>query len=240
MQPASIPGCGTVGNSQAAPPCRASCRLRSNRVAQSSWATASSSSTSTAAIQPSIPDYQYVDRQLHQRGLPSAEALASLPLELAHFDRYNPGQGAIELTVEALVAVDGAAEELDLFVRAVRWLARRELDQQLPSPTDTGHILVTSTEFAHDEGVELNRLQLAKILALPRVEWLTIGSGGPGEQEPIWQVTLDKSIRRYADVKTVDDYLAIKQRAAAEAASSRRPRGRRDSLTRARRRRDRD
>jgi hypothetical protein len=161
--------------------------------------------------------YQYVDRQPHQRGLPSAEALASLPLELAHFDRYSPGQGATELTVEALVAVEGSAEELDLFVRAVRWLARRELDYELPSPTDTGHVLLTSTEFARDEGVELDRLHLAKILALLRVEWLTISSGGPGEQEPIWQVTVDQRIRPYADVSAVDDYLAIKKRLAAEA-----------------------
>ena len=163
------------------------------------------------------PSYQYVDRQLHQRGLPSAEALASLPLELAHFDRYSPGQGAIELTVQALVAVDGSAEELGLFVRAVRWLARRELDYELPSPTDTGHVVLTSTEFARDEGVELDRLHLTKLLALLRVEWLTISSGGPGEQEPIWQVTVDEGIRPYADVTTVDDYLAIKQRLVAKA-----------------------
>lgn len=112
------------------------------------------------------PSYQYVDRHLHRAGMPSTEVLASLPLELAQFDRYSPSLRAIELTVEALTAVDGAREELELFLRALRWLARRERDYEPPSPTETGRVMSTSTEFARDEELELDRLQLAKVLAL--------------------------------------------------------------------------
>jgi hypothetical protein len=103
------------------------------------------------------PSYRYDERQLHRGGLPSAEALASLPLEFARFDRYSPTLKQIELTVEALAAIDGAEEELDLLIRAVRWLARRERDYESPSPTDTGSVIVTSTDFARDEGLDLDR-----------------------------------------------------------------------------------
>lgn len=163
------------------------------------------------------PSYQYVDHQLHRGGLPSAEVLASLPLELAQFDRYNPSLKQIELTIEALAALEGTEDELGLFIRAVRWLARRERDYEPPSPIDTGRVVVTSTEFTSGEGLELDRMRLAKILALLRVEWLTIGSGGPGEEEPIWQVTVDERIRAYAEVASVGEYLATKHRIAEEA-----------------------
>src|SRR5579863_7025090 len=109
------------------------------------------------------PSYQYVDRQLHRQGVPSADVLASLPLELAQFDRYHPQQASIALTVAGLAAIDGAHTELDLFIRAVQWLARREAEYEPPSPTEPGQITLTSTEFLHDEGLELSRLELAKI-----------------------------------------------------------------------------
>jgi hypothetical protein len=80
------------------------------------------------------PIYEYVDRLLHRAGMPSAEVIASLPLELARFDRYSPALRAIELTVEGLTAVVGAERELDLFVHAVGWLARRERDYEPPFP----------------------------------------------------------------------------------------------------------
>jgi predicted nucleotide-binding protein len=164
------------------------------------------------------PNYDYVERELHRRELPGVEVLASLPLELAHFDRYRPTQTPIELTIEALARIGGASEDLDLFLRTVRWLARCERDYEPPSPTDTANINVTSTEFVQHERLTLDRMQLAKILALLRVEWLTIGSAGPAREEPIWQVTLDRRIRPYVGVAGVDEYLAIKRQVAAEAA----------------------
>jgi hypothetical protein len=100
------------------------------------------------------PSYQYVDRSLHRAGLPSADVIASLPLELARFDRYGPALGHIELTIEGLQAVDGSEAELGLFVRVVRWLARREREYEPPSPTEPGQVILTSTEFTVDEDVD--------------------------------------------------------------------------------------
>ena len=169
------------------------------------------------------PSYSYVERQLHRSGLPSAEILASLPLELARFDHYNPARKQIELTVEALAAVDGSDEELDLFLRAVRWLARSERDYAPPSPTDTASVTVTSADFARDEALQLDRLQLTKLLELLRIEWLTAGSGGPSEDEPIWQVTVDEKIRPYSEITSLNEYLAVRHQVA-EVARNEQPR----------------
>ncbi len=163
------------------------------------------------------PAYQFVDRQLHRAGLPSADVIASLPLELAQFDRYHPLSGHIALTVAGIAAIDPTAAELDVFLQAVRWLAQREEEYQPPSPTEPGQATGTSAEFVRDEGLELDRIEQAKIVELLRVEWLTAGSGSNAEQEPFWQVSVDEKIRPYAGVETIEKYLAIKQQILDEA-----------------------
>jgi predicted nucleotide-binding protein len=79
--------------------------------------------------------------------------------------------------------------------------------------------VATSTEFIEEsEGTDPDRLQLVKVLELLRVEWLTAGSAGPSDTEPVWQVTLDEKIRPYREVASIDQYLEIKERILAEAA----------------------
>jgi hypothetical protein len=157
------------------------------------------------------PSYSYVDRRLHQRGLPSAETLATLPTELARLDRIQAHTGYIELKVAGLARLPAAAEDVGLFLRALRWMARREADYEPPSPTDQEQINLTSSEFAEEEGLELNRLQLTRLLALLRVEPVTRGSVGPNEDEPVWQVTVAETICPYASVASASDYLLAKE-----------------------------
>jgi Predicted nucleotide-binding protein containing TIR-like domain len=80
-----------------------------------------------------------------------------------------------------------------------------------PSPTDQEQINLTSSEFIEEESLEIDRLQLIRLLALLRVEPVTRGSGGPHDGEPVWQVTVDDSIRTYGLVASASDYFEFKQ-----------------------------
>jgi predicted nucleotide-binding protein len=155
------------------------------------------------------PTYQHVDRQLYRRGFQAAEILAAIPLELAQFDRYHPQPHEIKLTVAGIAELGGGHVELEVFLRAIRWLARRENEYE-PSPTEVARLDLTSTDFIEDEHLAVDRTALVKVLEMLRVEWVTTGSNGPGEGEPVWQVSVDERIRPYAAAASVEDYLAIR------------------------------
>lgn len=158
------------------------------------------------------PAYSYVDRRLHRRGLPGAETLASLPAELARVDRIQARAGHIELKLAGLARLPAAAEDVGRFLQAVRWMARREAEYEPPSPTEQEQINLTSSEFMEEESLDLDRLQLTRLLALLRVEAVTRGSGGPSEGEPVWQVTVDETIRPYGSVASASDYILARER----------------------------
>lgn len=165
------------------------------------------------------PTFQHVDRQLDRAGLVAADVLASLPLNIAQYDRYHPATSSVALTVAGVRVCEDADAELALFLCAVRWCTRKEQEFEPPSPTKTEQLMVSSTQFAAESGEHsVGRVGLVQVLALLHVEWLTIGSTGPAETEPIWQVTLDHRIRPYRDVASIDEYLAIKARILDEAA----------------------
>lgn len=176
------------------------------------------------------PSYSYVDRCLHRRGLPSAATLASLPPELARLDRIQARTGHIELKVASLAHLPAAADDVRLFLQALRWMARREADYEPLSPTDQEQITLTSSEFVEEEGLELDHLQLTRLLALLRVEPVTRGSGGPSEVEPVWQVTIDETIRPYVSVSSASDYLLARERAINTPYGAARPLGDRAGL----------
>jgi hypothetical protein len=104
------------------------------------------------------PSYSYVERRLHQRGLPSGETLAALPTELARLDRGHARTGHVELKVAGLARLPAAAEDVGLFLQALRWMARREAEYEPSSPTDQEQINITSSEFTAEEGLDLDRL----------------------------------------------------------------------------------
>jgi predicted nucleotide-binding protein len=164
------------------------------------------------------PSYAFVDRRLHQARWQADDVLASIPLEWVQFDRYHPRPSRVALTVAGIAALDDTAEELGLFVDAVRWLAREESEYEPPTVTDAGQLTLSSEDFQQRAVAPLPHLELVKLLELLRVEWLTTSSSGPGETEPVWQVTVDERVRPYAGVSGAADYLAVKRAVAARAA----------------------
>ena len=157
------------------------------------------------------PSYSFVDRRLHKAHWKADEVLASIPLDWAQFDRYHPRPSAIALTVAGIAALDDSAEELALFVEAVRWLAGREANYEPPSVTHPGQVTLTSEDFQQSLGAPLPRLDLVKLLELLRVEWVTTGSSGPSEEGAVWQVTVDQRIRPYVGISDLAEYLAVKR-----------------------------
>jgi hypothetical protein len=93
------------------------------------------------------PSYSFVDRRLHKAQWKAEEVHASIPLEWAQFDRYHPRPSTIALTIAGITAIDDTAEELGLFVDAVRWLARSEAEYEPTSVTDAGQVSLTSEDF---------------------------------------------------------------------------------------------
>lgn len=85
------------------------------------------------------PQYSYVDKMLDRRGLDIREVLPTLPPSLMRPDPARPGFFAqptdeLSLTVAGVARCDGSANDIELFMRALRLFVELE-EQHEPKPT---------------------------------------------------------------------------------------------------------
>jgi hypothetical protein len=164
------------------------------------------------------PIVDAIDRLADERWQLDAYAvLASLPSSVALVDRRHLREDQeVKLRVRAIAGCEGAEADLELFVRAVRWLAEKERSFRPTSMHAAEQVRVTSEQLATDfagEGTHLDSVASAKICSLADIERLGWGGsyaidGDPGR----WEIYLRRDIRPFRRVETLSDYLAIRDR----------------------------
>jgi uncharacterized protein (TIGR02391 family) len=152
------------------------------------------------------PPYSYVERTLLQShpDLDIDELVKSLPPGLTKpFDAYmfdvsGYGNEDTYLTVPAIYLCQGLEEDLKDFVRVIRFCVERYNASEKEKRQITSNDLMTL--------LEMPELSTRKVGLLLQVEPWIFSSFSTGEKGH-WQCTLSRQIRRYRDVKTIEEYL---------------------------------
>jgi hypothetical protein len=153
------------------------------------------------------PTYRYVDRKLfNDTGIDAKEVSMSLPNGFAngfHFDNDLSNQAVLSL--EAIRMCNGSEGDLADFLTAVRFL----IDVYRQSEEDNP--LVTSADFKNhlpltDEAIA----RVGKLIAGEGILWRS--SSMPVDGSGIWQFNVDREVRRFAGVTSLEDYLERRKR----------------------------
>src|SRR5258708_23236399 len=153
------------------------------------------------------PTYRYVDKKLFvDQGLDAKELSASLPSGFANGLRFDSDLGnQAMLSLGALHMCNGSEGDLANFLTAVRFLV------EVYKQAEEDHPLVTNADLK-------NQLYLADD-AIARVGKLIAGesilyrsSHLPVDGSRTWQYGLDREIRRFDGVVSLEDYLERRNR----------------------------
>jgi uncharacterized protein (TIGR02391 family) len=163
------------------------------------------------------PLYSYIDKTLDQRhGLNIDEIVAELPKTLIRVSTPSPPENPLVLRVAGLRYCERGEREIALFVHALKWCVAKERVYTPTSPTETEELRVSSEQAREEwskEGVEVDTAALMKVRALLEAEAVHVGmSWGDAS----WEITLNRQLRRFRDVRDIDDYLRIVERDEAE------------------------
>jgi uncharacterized protein (TIGR02391 family) len=124
------------------------------------------------------------------------------------------------LTLEGIAACDRSEGDVAIFLRALRWCVDREAAFIPPSPTEPQELRLTKEDAKSDwtaAGADVSDLILEKAYTLLHGEMIPWGSGsGPAG----WTMNITRSVRRFAGVRTLLDYLAVIQTERAAALAS--------------------
>jgi len=163
----------------------------------------------------SWPAFGDLDRQLaRSRQIPDlAQVLAEIPncllLPLWSGAVQPQRDDIMKLTIEGVALCAGAHDDVSLFLRAIRWIARRELSFN-PEPTDkhsgcvvTGRELMRAFKLHSSAREDVSRL--GHLLIIERWGWSSAAANDWN-----WQFTAEREVRRYAGVRSIEDYAAAK------------------------------
>ena len=131
---------------------------------------------------------------------PPGSAIWPLPMDMTEF----------ALTIPALVKLDEAGTDLDLFVSAVGAMGKaaaefRPGDGPIEYPEVDRQYLATALGLAKDDGALLRVFRIVAVNA----HGLWAGASGPGA-DGHWSISINPTLgRRFAKVETVSDVLAV-------------------------------
>lgn len=156
------------------------------------------------------PHFKKVDRVLDKQDrIDLGQILPTIPARYLLYNRYSATDAELHLTVAGIACCTNADGDVMLFLRALRWCVRRE--DEFEPPSDTDDLVLNTAEARNDwtsEGAEASQLILDKAYALLITEQVPRGNGyGPAG----WQVTITRDVRRFRDVNTLAEYLAVKE-----------------------------
>lgn len=163
------------------------------------------------------PTYQYVDRKLDRvYNLDVAKVVASVPAGVLRPDPNRapiPPQpnDRIALTVEGMYRWGGAWGDLDLLLRALRWLVERERNFEPASATVAEELEVTSEEIRRALTVGTSSPapeDLSRVRVLLSDDQSIYQGMSSSATE--WKLVIAPAIRRYRNVYTVEQYIAQK------------------------------
>lgn len=117
------------------------------------------------------------------------------------------------LTIRGLARFDGARDDLEHFVAALR-LAYERYVGNAPDPK------LRREDFDPRGRHPLDELALRKLYVLMESSFVVFG-GGSGDANGAWERSIASTIKDYRDVSSVDDYLAVRARLIPERLSPR-------------------
>lgn len=178
------------------------------------------------------PSVEVIDRFADSHWeLDAFPVIQSLPSSVALIDRIHLREDQpIKLRLAAIATCGDSSADLELFVRALRWLVEHERAFWPSSLHAAEQLRVSSEQFVADmaaERLELDSIALRKVYELASIEGVTSGGSFDIEDESgRWEINLTRAIRPYRRVETLADYFAIRERldaAADEEPASRSP-----------------
>lgn len=124
------------------------------------------------------PIVDAIDRLADERWeIDAFDVLRSFPGRVGLVDRLHlRDDQAVKLQVRAIAACDNSHDDLQLFVRAVRWLAEKERSFRPTSMHAAQQVRVTSEQVSEDlarEGMAIDSVASAKVYSLAEIERLT-------------------------------------------------------------------
>ncbi|WP_431899030.1 hypothetical protein [Micromonospora chalcea] len=163
------------------------------------------------------PTFNDIDHSLKQwHSIVDADrVLAGMPLGVLHGvrpgrpDLLGPDQ-EVGLTVAGALATGQAAEELELFRRAVRLAGDVEhvFQPELDHEAGPRQPVLSADEFSRRllRGRDDQQVRLARLLALLRIEpW-----GGVYQPGEPWTFVVGREVRRYRGMNTIEDYWRLR------------------------------
>lgn len=154
------------------------------------------------------PTMSYVDVVLDRdHGIAIEPVLYDMPDGLLrHGPNFMTEQSTIELTAAGLFFVPAAKRDLDRFIELVRACAERER-QSRPSPADVSRVEFSNIDAEAVWPGQPSRAETARAVEIFRMETLYSQLSGSGGDDR-WTITVDRNIRPYRGVSTIEEYLA--------------------------------
>jgi len=160
------------------------------------------------------PRFGEIDRQLDSgpRRIDVGQAIQHIPSSLLQ-PLGSPPAASLEypmrLTLEGVARCKGSEDDVSLFLRALRWMARRERNFKPATADGIAAATVDSQQLMRALKISKRCIadvsRLGVILMVERWGW---SSGGGPRPDQTWNFTLTRDIRRFSKVQTLDDYRA--------------------------------
>jgi len=161
------------------------------------------------------PTFISVDRPMRRaRAMDTGAVVQAIPESLLLRPRpgnYRPSPNdLLWLTVRGIAACDGSDDDIDHFVRLLRWLAQKEIDfEPVPGAADTMPRVTSAEVREHLDLGEMDTGPLRRLYAVLQLDhW---GLGGSGGSPDDWYVNVGPDIWRYRDVRTAEDCAAARE-----------------------------
>ena len=162
------------------------------------------------------PKFGEIDRQLDRgsRRLDAGRIIQDIPASVLQ-PLGTPAAAGLEspmrLTIEGVAVCKDSADDIDLFVRAVRWMALQEWKFRPLVGSDTVAATVDSQRLMRALRIPKRRAvdvaRLGQFLLVERWGWQT--GGGP-TPDGVWTFTMTRDARRFRRIQTIDDYRAVR------------------------------
>jgi hypothetical protein len=165
--------------------------------------------------QAAWPTFGTLDRRVaRSKRFPDLEQVVrELPADLL-LPLWSGGMGPrpdaeMKLTAQGLACCEGAEDDVELFLRALRWFAKRELKFEPTSGEPESECFVSGRQLMRGFRLPAERRldveRLGQVLFIER--WGRTGFSGSGLD---WRVGLGRDVRRFASVRSIEEYVAIK------------------------------
>jgi hypothetical protein len=160
------------------------------------------------------PTFISVDRPLRRQGMDTGAVAQAIPQSLllrSMPGNYRPNPNdLVRLTIRGIAASEGSDDDIDHFVRLLRWLAEKEIEFEPTPGADETMPRITSAEVREHLGLtEADPSPLRRLYAMLQLDhW---GLGGSGGTPDDWFVHVGPDIWRYRDVQTAADCAAARE-----------------------------